>query len=56
MINKTKLIILIFALSSCSNLPSVNYIEVAKDSAKYITGRNDLKLQMKILLIKNIAL
>ena len=44
MINKTKLVILIFALSSCSNLPSVNYIEVAKDSAKYITGRNDIKI------------
>lgn len=44
MIKKIKFVILIFALSSCSNLPSVNYFEVAKDSAKYITGRNDLKI------------
>ncbi len=44
MIKKIKLIILIFALSSCSSLPSLNYYEVAKDSAKYITGRNDLKI------------
>tara|TARA_B100001057_G_C22675683_1_gene881707 strand:+ start:208 stop:849 length:642 start_codon:yes stop_codon:yes gene_type:complete len=44
MIKKIKLVILIFTLSSCSSLPSLNYFEAAKDSAKYITGRNDFEI------------
>jgi len=44
MIKKIQLVILIFALSSCSSLPSLNYLEAAKDSAKYITGRNDFEI------------
>lgn len=50
MIKRIKLVIFIFTLSSCSSLPSVNYFEAAKESAKYITGKNNFEITNETFL------
>tara|TARA_B110000003_G_C16650216_1_gene533837 strand:- start:620 stop:1261 length:642 start_codon:yes stop_codon:yes gene_type:complete len=50
MIKRIKLVIFIFALSSCSSLPSVNYFGAVKESAKYITGKNNFEITNETFL------
>ena len=45
----TKYILTTFLFfTSCSSLPSLDYLELAESSARYVTGRNDIEITNEI--------
>lgn len=45
----TKYILITFLFfTSCSSLPSLDYLELAESSARYVTGRNDIEITNEI--------